>query len=431
MRTVQVLLSKNWIAAQEISEHPDRFQELIAAARAKHGFAICACSTHKRKLQIRTAPQSHLLYLAVWPDDGHNHTLDCPYYRPDPATSAARWFDRDTLREDEQGRLHLSLSFSLDTQAPAAGRAGVAEGAPVNRHLVSDRVGLTGLLSLLWARARLNQWHPSWHRDWSRVRFELVRAAESIFVGRDLLSACLSVVRPYRGRVSVPGIDLRAELDADAQKNPAGRDARLLVAQMRRIATARFGFALTLGNTPKPVFLADDVWQEFQSSHPVEAASLLGAARPSGQVVGIMKVVPTGPRSVRVIDMAAMSVSNRYLPVIDPGLAPLIDALCDAERSFEVPLLYGPQRVAQPHAVLSDCASPRVILEAEGLANDPLSRSLRAMGLEEWRDEGRMVVPVSLAKPIAPQLPVPVYVQRQPDSLRAAGVDERDRRHAA
>lgn len=126
-------------------------QQAAANARTRHGHAVCLCrGPRELKLQIRQRDGTY--HLAVWPNEGRAHDPRCAYFRDDLSDRPA------PTRADE----------------PTANRH--HNPRPQN----APKARLVDMAQDLWKEGQLCVWHPSWSRDWSRVRYQLLIAARTL-----------------------------------------------------------------------------------------------------------------------------------------------------------------------------------------------------------------------------------------------------------
>ena len=197
-----------------------KHQRALYQARQQYGYALCMCGPRPKHLVIRKLQDKFIL--AVWPDQGHLHDLNCVFYRdedahreaapyrnphvanrmgaqqpahhaparpqPHPSEPEARRgihvqfnLDRKPLTVAHESRLHMGVTKpQREPEAPA------------------QTITTKGLMQLLWNEASLTRWHPAWHRDWGRMRYELLQAAEHMSINGMDFTDRVFIPRPYR-----------------------------------------------------------------------------------------------------------------------------------------------------------------------------------------------------------------------------------------
>jgi len=202
-------------------------QRAMKKAKDLFGSALCVCGARPQKLQIKL--RNDKFHLAVWPEHGHLHNFNCMFYRDETQSDMALEAHAD-VKEKDSGERVLRLNFSLDgsfhaIERPAAMGRGQPKGAISNlnkpalpgrgpmvrapakapaiqaqayKGAPTTQTTLRALLHLLWDESNMTRWHPAWNRDWGRVRYELMQAAQRVRINDHDLQERLYVPKVYR-----------------------------------------------------------------------------------------------------------------------------------------------------------------------------------------------------------------------------------------
>ena len=312
-------------------------QVMMRKARDTYSYALCCCrAASTLKLQIRTrGGKSHL---AVWPEEGHEHDLRCVFFRDELAIAAMTQGHGDAAvprgesREADAVPAHQTSEHRTRLRLIRAG---------FERISGEEGLSVRSLTYRLWHAASLCRWHPTWQRDWGRVRFELMRAASHYLLDGAPLEKSLFVPRVYR-----PEIKDRLDREWDEfvrsiQAHP--RVPHLLVGQVRRTAEAGEGQPprVMLRHTRHPIGLhtscAEFLERECRSvlsSSALAVPEEQQADRPA--VVGVFHVDASSRGGVWARAGWLMGVhAGTYIPASNTDSVRLVDALLREGHVFE------------------------------------------------------------------------------------------------
>ncbi|HEY8881422.1 MAG TPA: DUF1173 domain-containing protein, partial [Roseateles sp.] len=334
------------------------FADVVAEAQVSHRRLRCMCRAGGVEMYVARLAQAQGGYIVKrMPDTGWRHAVDCPSYAP-PSTSSGlgQLLGSAILEDPVAGTTTLKLGFPLSRMPGRAVIAGAAAGGVSVR---SDGVTLSlrGLLHYLWDQAELTRWHPGCvgKRSWGTVRSQLIRAASQLVARREPLRTRLYVPEPFslEQREAINSRRLAAWSCAVAE--PAGSVAfMLLVAEVKEIVPARYGFKAVVKHVPDQAFMMDEsLYRRLGRSFEAELA--LWATGEDVHMVmiatfGVNAGVPT------IQELCLMPVTRQWLPVDDGFGKQLVDKLVAEGRTFTRSLPYElPAKVALTFAVLSDC----------------------------------------------------------------------------
>lgn len=189
--------------------HAD-LQLSLQTGRETFSHALCLCRKEPLKLQIRL--RDSRFHLAVWPGESEKHDSECIFFRdelthhkpivlpgsdsqpaettqfrPKNGTTGPRWALQMAYQVDAQESQQQTRAHRLEV---INGRSEAVPGQPI--------ISVKKLLMFLWEKSKLSRWHPSWTRDWGRVRWQLEKLSSDISINGTPLTELLFVPRPYR-----------------------------------------------------------------------------------------------------------------------------------------------------------------------------------------------------------------------------------------
>lgn len=299
------------------------------------------------------------------PETGGQHAPDCASYEPPPEISGLGQVLGSAISEDlATGRTTLKLDFAM---SKFGGRSSMPPGGAEGDRVASSgtRLSLRGLLHYLWDQAGLTRWQPGFagKRTWGTVRSHLLQAAENKTARGDAL----------RSRLYVPEVFSVEQRDAIGARRVAQwsvaiattgkpQQLMLLIAEVKEIVPARYGFKAVLKHVPDQAFAMDEqlfrrLGQRFQS-----ALALWGAADDIHMVM-IATFSITGVGVATIAELSLMPVTRQWLPVEDAFEKHLVEKLVGDRRSFIKGLRYDLGAAsALACATLTDCGESAPLL---------------------------------------------------------------------
>ncbi len=389
------------------------FAEAIAEAHAAHQRPRCMClrSGDGQGVEMYVARLGDGYIVKRMPDTGSHHAPDCSSYEPPAEFSGLGQVLGSAITEDPAtGETRLKLDFPL-TKMPGRSQTPPAGGDSDSVASDGTRLSLRGLLHYLWDQAELTRWHPGFagKRTWGTVRKHLLLAAEDKIARGGSLQSRLYIPEPF-------SIDQRDAINARRTTQWAHAIAApgkpqhlmLLLAEVKEIVPARYGFKAVVKHVPDLAFALDErlyrrlgrrfeselaLWSASEDIHMVMAATFTVAA--SG--------MPS------IVELSLMPVTRCWLPVEDGFEKQLIERLVTDGRSFLKGLRYNlGTGCALASAALTDC---------EGSA--PLLFLVRAGGEDSGRHRQALVPPVAVWLWHPASEAIPVLPPRQPHATRA------------
>jgi hypothetical protein len=344
---------------QQFEATSREFGEAIANAHAAHHRPRCMCLVEGVEMYVACLPGTHEGFIVKrMPNTGSHHAPDCPSYEPPAESSGLGQVLGSAITEDPAtGETTLKLDFSMSKIAgplampPAGG----------DRDSVASRgtkLSLRGLLHYLWDQADLTRWQPGFagKRSWGMVRKHLLLAAENKIARGDPLGSRLYVPEVFsvdqRGAINARRMAQWAQAIA-AHGKP--QQLMLLIAEVKEIVPARYGYKAVLKHVPDQAFALDEQLYRRLGRRFESVLALWGAADDTHMVMiatfGVAAVgIPT------IVELSLMPVTRHWLPIEDGFEKQLIDRLVADGRSFVKGLRYnlGPGS-AVASATLTDC----------------------------------------------------------------------------
>ncbi|WP_082568181.1 DUF1173 domain-containing protein [Pelomonas sp. Root1217] len=336
------------------------FANVVAQAQACRRRLRCMCQAGGVEMYVaRLAPAQGGYIVKRMPDTGWRHATHCPSYAPPAATSGLGQLLGSAILEDPaNGVTTLKLGFALSRMQ---GRvvAPTSEGSGTSVRSDGATLSLRGLLHYLWDQAELARWHPdlAGKRSWGVVRSHLLEAAGQLVARRELLVSRLYIPEPFSvdQREALYARRLAAWSCAAAER--AGCAAlMLLIAEVKEIVPARYGFKAVVKHLPDQAFMIDEsLYRRLGRAFETELA--LWA---TGEDVHMIMIATFGVSGgvPSVQELCLMPVTRQWLPVDDGFGKQLVDKLVAQRRAFTRSLPYElPAKVQRAFAVLSDCGN--------------------------------------------------------------------------
>lgn len=172
---------------------PEFYQRVLKKARDTRYIAVCTCVRDKElRLYVRTDPRSGQFSLRRFPFTGPSHAETCSYYCRVNQDGGASTYSADAIREDADGTLHLTLSYSLRVKIDGSDQVHpelCLAPRKLRATIKQPCTTLLGMLHLLWETTETNYWTPAFEqrRNQLGVMRRIQQAAGTIKQGRTLL----------------------------------------------------------------------------------------------------------------------------------------------------------------------------------------------------------------------------------------------------
>jgi hypothetical protein len=354
------------IGGQRFEAASRGFAEAIAQAHAVHHRPRCMCLVDGVEMYVaRLAGTNEGFIVKRMPNTGSHHAPDCPTYEPPPESSGLGQVLGSAITEDlATGETTLKLDFSM---SKIAGRSALPAVGGDGDSVASSgtKLSLRGLLHYLWDQAELTRWQPGFagKRTWGTVRKHLLLAAENKIARGDSL----------RSRLYIPELFSVEHRDAISARRMAQwsqavavpgkpQHLMLLIAEVKEIVPARYGFKAVVKHVPDQAFALDEQLYRRLGRRFESELALWGAAEDIHMVmIATFSVAATGIPTI--VELSLMPVTRQWLPVEDGFEKQLIERLVADGRSFVKGLRYNLGAAsALASATLTDCEQSAPLL---------------------------------------------------------------------
>jgi hypothetical protein len=351
------------VGGQQFRPDSAGFVEAIAAAHAENHRPRCLC--WQGGIEMYVARLGDGFIVKRMPNTGSQHAPGCPSYEPPPEFSGLGQVLGSAITEDPAtGETTLKLDFSM---SKIAGRSAMPTSGGDSDSVTSSgtKLSLRGLLHYLWDQAELTRWHPGFagKRTWGTVRKHLLLAAENKIARGDSLRSRLYVPEVF-------SVDQRDAINARRTAHWSSTIAApgkpqhlmLLIAEVKEIVPARYGFKAVVKHVPDHAFALDEQLYRRLGRRFESELALWGAAEDINMVIiATFSVAATGIPTI--VELSLMPVTRHWLPVEDGFERQLIDRLASDGRSFVKGLRYNlGAESALATATLTDCEGSAPLL---------------------------------------------------------------------
>jgi Protein of unknown function (DUF1173) len=354
------------IGGQRFEAASRGFAEAIAEAHASQHRPRCMCLVDGVEMYVaRLAGTNEGFIVKRMPNTGNHHAPYCPSYEPPPESSGLGQVLGSAITEDPAtGETTLKLDFSM---SKIAGRSAMPAASGNGDSVASSgtKLSLRGLLHYLWDQAELTRWQPGFagKRTWSTVRKHLLLAAENKIARGDSLRSRLYIPEVF-------SVDQRDAINARrmAQWSPAiaapgkPQQLMLLIAEVKEIVPARYGFKAVVKHVPDQAFALDEQLYRRLGRRFESALALWGATEDIHMVIiATFSVAATGIPTI--VELSLMPVTRCWLPTEDVFEKQLIERLVADGRSFVKGLRYNlGADSALASVTLTDCEGSAPLL---------------------------------------------------------------------
>ncbi len=339
------------------------FAEAVADSHAAHQRPRCMCLVEGIEMYVARLGDGYIV--KRMPDTGSQHAPGCPSYEPPSESSGLGQVLGSAITEDPTtGETTLKLDFSM---SKISGRTAMPTAGGDSDSVASSgtKLSLRGLLHYLWDQAELTRWQPGFagRRTWSTVRKHLLQAAENKIARGDSLRTRLYIPEAF-------SVDQRDAINARrvAQWSQAiaapgkPQHLMLLIAEVKEIVPARYGFKAVVKHVPDQAFALDEQLYRRLGRRFESALALWGAAEDIHMVmIATFSVAAAGIPTI--VELSLMPVTRHWLPVEDGYEKQLIERLVADGRSFVKGLRYNlGAEGALASATLTDCEGSAPLL---------------------------------------------------------------------
>jgi Protein of unknown function (DUF1173) len=342
------------------------FAEAVADAHAAHHRPRCMCLVDGVEMYVaRLAGTNEGFIVKRMPNTGSHHAPDCPSYEPPAVSSGLGQVLGSAITEDPAtGETTLKLDFSM---SKISGRSAMPTTGGGSDSVASSgtKLSLRGLLHYLWDQAELTRWQPGFagKRTWGTVRKHLLLAAENKIARGDSLRSRLYVPEVFSvGQRDTINARRMAQWSQGIAAPGKPQHLMLLIAEVKEIVPARYGFKAVVKHVPDQAFALDEQLYRRLGRRFESRLALWGAAEDIHMVIiASFSVAAAGIPTI--VELSLMPVTRHWLPVEDGREKQLIDRLVADGRSFVKGLRYNlGAESALASATLTDCEGSAPLL---------------------------------------------------------------------
>ncbi|WP_430421972.1 DUF1173 domain-containing protein [Methylibium petroleiphilum] len=405
------------VGGRRLESGSPEFAEAIAAAHAAHQRPRCLCLVGGIEMYVaRLAGADGGYIVKRMPDTGSHHAPDCSSYEPPPEVSGLGQVLGSAISEDPTtGETTLRLDFAM---SKITGRSTVPVTGGESDSVASSgaKLSLRSLLHYLWDQAELTRWHPGFtgKRTWATVRKHLLQAAENKIARGDSLRLRLYIPEAFtveqRDAINARRVAQWSQAIAVSGKP---QQLMLLIAEVKEIVPARYGFKAVVKHMPDQAFALDEQTYRRLGRRFGPELGLWGATEDIHMVmIATFSVATSGIPTI--VEMSLMPVTRQWLPIENGFEKQLVERLVADARTFVKGLRYNLDAgSALASATLTDCeGSPTSLVVAPaGVADN--GRCLQV---------GDPSIPVWFWHPSSEAMPVlPPRQDRRARVVEAAG----------
>ena len=317
------------------------FVEAIAAAHEVQQRPLCLCTGIGIEMYVARLGEGHIV--KRMPGTGERHSTSCPSYEPLAELSGLGQLLGTAITEDTAtSETALKLGFSMTKMG---GRSTTPTPGSPGDSVRSDgtKLSLRGLLHYLWEQAELNRWQPSFagKRNWATVRQRLLNAAEHKTTRSAALLPRLFIPEPFfvdqRNAIGARRIAQWSRAVAIPGKP---QDLMLLIAEVKELVLARYGFKAVIKHMPDQAFAIDEQLYRRLGRRFGDELALWGATVTLHMImISTFSISVAGVPTIE--ELSLMPVSGQWLPVRDGYDLQEVDQLVAAGRGFIKVLRYG------------------------------------------------------------------------------------------
>ena len=327
-------MSAYQIGGRTVSEDDPRLPEILAAVHGQKHRPLCLCREPHPEMYIAKLGARYLL--KRMPNTGSAHASSCDSFEVPPELSGLGEVLPAIQENVEEGTTSLKLGFSL-TKVPGRSAPITSGAEPETAKTSGGKLGLRSMLHYLWEQAGFSRWTPSMtgKRNWAVVRKYLLQAAENNIAKGALLNELLYIPEPFFLEHKNEIVQRRLNHLRRALIRQPGAPQRLmlLIAEVKQIAPARFGYKLVAKQLPDcPLMLSDELHNRIIKIFDDDLSLWNATEGAHLMLIGTFSAGPTGILSLE--EVVFMTCNHDWIPIENAYEERLIAALSVANRRF-------------------------------------------------------------------------------------------------
>jgi len=319
------------------------YDRALAMAYDNKERPTCVCQSPGISMYIARIGTGYVL--KRMPNSGQLHHSDCESYEIPSELSGRGQVEGNAISEDaETGITSLRVDFSLSkiAQAKAVGLGGASEQSAVQ----SDPTKLTirSLLHYLYEDAGLNKWTPRMEgkRNWFIVRKYIFEACSNKIAGRNPITKSLLIPESFKVEQKDAIAARRRQLFGTLCPKGNKQKMGLLIAEVKAIEPARFGFKMIVKHMPDtPLYMGSDVYKKIYKHFSLELA--LFAENEAIHLLTIATFIISASGNPQIDTISFMLTDRNWLPFENIEELELLERLVTEKRKFIKGLRYNLQ----------------------------------------------------------------------------------------
>ena len=353
------------------------FAEAIAHGYEQHLRPRCLCLNDAQRpgIEMYVARLLEGYIVKRMPNTGSRHATHCPSYEPPAELSGLGSLLGTAIVENPStGETTLWLDFPMTKMPGRSTLPAQSTDSSSSAKSQGNKLTLRGLLHYLWDQAELTRWQPGFagRRTWSTVRRHLLRAAENKLArGQPLLSS-LYIPEMFSVEQRNAINARRLQQWAHSRATPGSpQPLMLMIAEMKEIVPARFGYKAIVKHVPDQSFALDDQLYRMLGRCFERELALWSAAEDLHMLaIATVRMADTGIPNI--VELSLMPATPQWLPIEDQFEKQLIQKLLADGRSFIKCLRYNaPASKPMVSACLTDSSSsPQLLIIARQSVKD-------------------------------------------------------------
>lgn len=283
-------------------------------------------------------------YVKRMPNMGQEHSPSCGSYEPPAELSGlGEVLGTAIVESNESPFTQLKLDFTLNKRSPRTIPEGISN-AHDSAHTDGKKLSLRALLHYLWEQAGFHRWSPAMRgkRHWSVIRHHLLCAMQDKESKGIRLSEVLYIPEQFVLHEKSAIASRRANTIASALQTSTHTKARklaILIAEVKDIVPARYGYKLIAKNLPDyPFGIAYDLQRRISRRFSSELS--LWDSVDDAHLIAIATFSVNQADVANIDEIALMATTDAWLPFESLHEKLVIDRLVQYERRFFKGLRY-------------------------------------------------------------------------------------------
>ena len=315
---------------------------------------LCPCSEPPNPMYI--AKVNGRWIIKRMPNTGSDHDMECRSYEiPNELSGLGQVLGSAIKENSGDGLTLLRFDFSLSKRASKV----VPTVDPKEKNSIKTdgrKLSLLGLLHYLWEQAEFNKWSPAMagKRNWYVIRKYLYETAKDKTAQNVDLDTLLYIPEVFDLDQQLAIAERRQLALNHLHELSKSQPLMLIVAEVKDIVSARFGYKMILKHLPDfPLLLNEDIYQRLYKRFAVELELWLANDNGHLMVIGTFGVNASGYAIFQ--EIALMMVTEQWIPFDNADELTLLTEVTKTNRRLIKCLRYNlPSTIPTASVLLSD-----------------------------------------------------------------------------